>query len=271
MPARFQTDVEVREREKETEHHTHRERAERELRRAVTAVDARVPRAFVHLEHGFGRRLERTTLVDLRLRARRALNQAHAACYSASEMRLCVFCGSKSGSRPEFAEAARALGKELASRRIGLVYGGASVGVMGAIANAVLELEGEVIGVIPHGVFDREVAHTALTELHVVKTMHERKALMADKADAFLALPGGLGTFDELFEMLTWKQIGLHDKPIGLLDVAGYFSETLRLIQRARRDGFLDGAPLAITDTNIDLVLRTLLPHAKHPQIPSTN
>ena len=117
------------------------------------------------------------------------------------------------------------------------------IGVMGAIADAVLAGEGEAIGIIPHGVFEREVAHTALSELHVVHSMHARKALMAEKSDAFLALPGGLGTFDELFEILTWKQIGIHDKPIGLLDVEGYFSDTLRLIQRAQDEGFLDHAP----------------------------
>jgi len=180
-------------------------------------------------------------------------------------MRLCVFCGSKVGSRAEFTEAARLLGTELAKRRIGLVYGGASVGVMGVLANAVLEGEGEAIGVIPHGVFDLEVAHTGLSELHVVKSMHARKALMTEKSDAFLALPGGLGTFDELFEALTWKQIGLHDKPIGLLDVASYFSDLLRMIQRAETEGFLDGAPIAITDPSVDRVLRTLLPEARHP------
>jgi len=183
----------------------------------------------------------------------------------AAAMRLCVFCGSKTGARPEFAAAAKALGKELAARHIGLVYGGASIGVMGAIADAVLAGEGEAIGVIPHGVFEREVAHTALSELHVVQSMHARKALMVEKSDAFLALPGGLGTFDELFEVLTWKQIGIHDKPIGLLDVEGYFSDTLRLIQRAQDEGFLDRAPLAITSPSIDRVLRTLLPQAKHP------
>ncbi len=182
-------------------------------------------------------------------------------------MRLCVFCGSKTGTKPEYVAAARALGKELAARHIGLVYGGASIGVMGAIADAVLAGEGEAIGIIPHGVFEREVAHTALTELHVVHSMHARKALMAEKSDAFLALPGGLGTFDELFEMLTWKQIGIHDKPIGLLDVEGYFSETLRMIQRAEDDGFLDRAPLAITSASIDHALRTLLPNARHPKL----
>jgi uncharacterized protein (TIGR00730 family) len=182
-------------------------------------------------------------------------------------MRLCVFCGSRIGVRPEFATAARSLGTELANRHIGLVYGGASVGIMGMLADAVLAGQGEVIGIIPHGVFDREVAHTALSELHVVKSMHARKALMTDKSDAFLALPGGLGTFDELFEALTWKQIGLHDKPIGVLDVAGYFSDMLRMIQHAESEGFLDRAPIAIADESIDRVLRALLPKAHHPSL----
>ncbi len=179
-------------------------------------------------------------------------------------MRLCVFCGSKTGARAEFITAARELGAELAARRIGLVYGGASVGVMGVLADAVLAKQGEAIGVIPHGVFDREVAHTGLTELHVVHSMHARKALMNEKSDAFLALPGGLGTFDELFEALTWKQIGIHDKPIGLLDTGGYFSDLLRMVQRAEEEGFLDKAPISIVSPSIDRVLKTLLPTANH-------
>jgi uncharacterized protein (TIGR00730 family) len=181
-------------------------------------------------------------------------------------VRLCVFCGSRVGEQPEFAGAARALGVELAKRHIGLVYGGANVGMMGVLANAVLEGEGEVIGVIPHGVFEREVAHTGLSELHVVKSMHARKALMTEKSDAFLALPGGLGTFDELFEALTWKQIGLHDKPIGLLDVAGYFEPLLQMIRHAEQQGFLDRAPIGVADASIDRVLRTLFPKGRHPQ-----
>ena len=180
-------------------------------------------------------------------------------------MRLCVFCGSRVGLRPEYAATARELGSALAARRIGLVYGGASVGVMGALATAVLASEGEVFGVIPHGVFDREVAHTGLTELHVVKTMHARKALMADKSDAFLALPGGLGTYDELFEALTWKQLGLHDKPVGLLDVGGFFGPLMEMVRHTQAEGFLDQAPIAISDGSIDRVLRTLLPGARHP------
>lgn len=175
--------------------------------------------------------------------------------------RLCVFCGSKTGSRPAYVEAARAVGRALAARRVGLVYGGASVGVMGELADAVLAERGEAIGVIPHGVFDREVAHRGLTELHVVTSMHARKAMMADKSDAFLALPGGLGTFDELFEALTWKQIGLHQKPIGLLDVDGYFGDLMAMVRRSEREGFLDAAPIAVVDPSIDVVLDALLPN----------
>jgi len=184
-------------------------------------------------------------------------------------VRLCVFCGSRAGARAEFAHVAQELGAELAARHIGLVYGGASVGVMGALADAVLAEQGEAIGVIPHGVFDREVAHTGLTELHVVQSMHARKAMMNELSDAFLALPGGLGTFDELFEALTWRQIGIHEKPIGVLDVGGYFADLFRMVERARKDGFLDEAPLAVTGDSIDHALRVLLPNAHHPRAAS--
>lgn len=176
--------------------------------------------------------------------------------------RLCVFCGSRPGRDPAFAQAARDLGAALVARRVGLVYGGASVGVMGEIANAVLAGGGHVIGVIPHGVFDREVAHTGLTELHVVRSMHERKAMMTQKSDAFLALPGGLGTFDELFEALTWSQIGIHDKPIGVLDVGGYFEPLRLLVARAKADGFLDDARLRVFTGNVEEALDALLPPA---------
>src|SRR6266545_3086622 len=131
--------------------------------------------------------------------------------------RICVFCGSRPGNRPEYLEAARRLGGLLAGRRIGLVYGGASVGMMGAVADAVLKGGGEVIGVIPLALVQRELAHDHLTELRVVKNMHERKALMAELADAMIALPGGFGTFEELFESITWSQLGIHRKAIGLL------------------------------------------------------
>jgi uncharacterized protein (TIGR00730 family) len=143
------------------------------------------------------------------------------------------------GNRPEYARAAEALGNELAARGIGLIYGGASIGLMGAIADSVLAAGGEAIGVLPKGLFLREVAHPGLTELHEVGSMHRRKALMADLADGFIALPGGLGTFDELFEIVTWAQIGLHHKPIGLLDVESYFAPLLALVEHAITEGFI--------------------------------
>jgi uncharacterized protein (TIGR00730 family) len=146
------------------------------------------------------------------------------------------------GARPSFAEAARALGAELGRRRIGLVYGGASIGVMGALADAALAAGGEVIGVIPHGLERKEIAHKGLTRLEVVGSMHERKALMSDLSDGFIAMPGGFGTFDELFEIITWRQIGLHAKPVGLLDVDGYFEPLRQMVARGVTDGFIPPA-----------------------------
>ena len=137
--------------------------------------------------------------------------------------RLAVYCGSSPGADPAYAAAARALGAEMAARGIGLVLGGGHVGLMGAIADAVLEAGGEVIGVIPTALRDKELAHQGCTELHVVSTMHERKSLMADFAKGFIAMPGGFGTFDEMFEMLTWGQLGYHTRPCGFLNVAGYY------------------------------------------------
>lgn len=165
---------------------------------------------------------------------------------------VCVFCGSRPGARPEYLEAARALGGELARRGLTLVYGGASVGLMGALADAVLAQGGQVVGVLPQNLEKRELAHPRLAELHRVGTMHERKALMAQRADAFLALPGGFGTFDELFEIVTWAQLGLHQKPIGLLDVGGYFEPLLALVDRAVEGGFVPQAqarPFAVGKT----------------------
>ena len=153
--------------------------------------------------------------------------------------RVCVFCGANSGSRPVYLEAAFGLAREMATRRLGLVYGGASIGLMGAIANVMIENSGEVIGVIPQHIVDLEVAHSRLKDLRVVQTMHERKALMADLSDAFIAMPGGFGTLDELCEILTWSQLGLHAKPIGLLNVAGYFDSFLAFADHAVREGFL--------------------------------
>jgi uncharacterized protein (TIGR00730 family) len=153
--------------------------------------------------------------------------------------RLCVFCGSKTGERSLHAEQARRLGRLLAERGLGLVFGGGHIGLMGVVADAVLHAGGEVVGVIPQALVDRELAHLGLTELHVVTTMHERKARMADLSDAFAALPGGYGTADELFEILTWAQLGLHAKPIGLVNTGGYFDPLLAWIDRMIDEGFV--------------------------------
>jgi uncharacterized protein (TIGR00730 family) len=152
---------------------------------------------------------------------------------------ICVFAGSNLGIRQEYQEAAQELGRELLARGLGLVYGGASVGLMGVLADSVLAGGGEVIGVIPRALFRGEVAHRNLSKLYEVGSMHERKALMADLSDGFIALPGGFGTFDELFEITTWAQLGLHSKPVGLLDVAGYFTPLLNMVEHAANEGFI--------------------------------
>jgi uncharacterized protein (TIGR00730 family) len=153
--------------------------------------------------------------------------------------RICVYSGSSSGARNEYADVARDLGRALADRGIGLVYGGAHVGLMGTLADSVLGAGGDVIGVIPQSLVDKEVAHSGLPDLRIVNSMHERKALMADLSDAFVALPGGWGTLEELFETVTWGQLGLHRKPCGLLNVAGYFDGLLAFVDHAVREGFL--------------------------------
>jgi len=153
--------------------------------------------------------------------------------------RICVFCGSNSGMRPEYLQAARDTGMALVERGLALVYGGANIGLMGEIANAVLARDGEVIGVIPESLVAREIAHTRLTELRVVKSMHERKMLMGDLADAFIALPGGYGTLDEFFEIITWAQLGLHRKPCGVLNVCGYYDQLLNFLDQAVEEEFL--------------------------------
>tara|TARA_R110000782_G_scaffold247564_3_gene334366 strand:- start:930 stop:1469 length:540 start_codon:yes stop_codon:yes gene_type:complete len=152
---------------------------------------------------------------------------------------ICVYCGSSSGRRPEYSYAARSLAKALTSRGIGLVYGGASVGIMGEIADAVLASGGEVIGVIPQALADKEVAHEGLTGLKVVGSMHERKQVMMDLSDGFIALPGGLGTQEELFEVLTWAQLGLHTKPCGLLNVEGYYDKLCAFLNHAVGEQFV--------------------------------
>jgi len=155
--------------------------------------------------------------------------------------RVCVFCGSSLGARPEYAEAAAALGAELAARDVGLVYGGAHVGLMGLVADTCRAAGGQVVGVIPRSLVEAEVAHTDLDDLRVVDSMHERKALMAELSDGFVTLPGGFGTLEEFCEVLTWSQLGLHDppKPCGLLDVAGYFAPLLALFDAGVAEGFV--------------------------------
>lgn len=153
--------------------------------------------------------------------------------------RVCVFCGANPGERPLYLAAAHAVGRTLAERGIGVVYGGGSVGLMGAVADAALAAGGEVIGVIPRALELRELAHRRLTELVVVGSMHERKARMAELSDAFVALPGGMGTLEELSEVLTWGQLGLHERPCGLLDVGGYYRPLIAFFDAAVEEGFL--------------------------------
>lgn len=152
---------------------------------------------------------------------------------------LCVYCGSSPGASPVYAEAARALAKEMVADNIALVYGGGNVGLMGVIADEVLRLGGEVTGVIPKALLDKEVGHTGLTRLHIVKDMHERKALMADLSDGFIAMPGGIGTFEELFEVFTWSYLGLHEKPIGLFNAAGFYNGLISFLHHVVDQGFL--------------------------------
>jgi hypothetical protein len=192
--------------------------------------------------------------------------------------RVCVFCGASSGRRPAYAGAARAFGAAAAARGLGLVYGGGRVGLMGAAADAALAAGGEVVGVIPQELVDRELAHDGLTELHVVGSLHERKALMAELADGFVALPGGFGTLDELLEQLTWSQLGLHAKPIGLYDVEDYWRPLIALARHATDEGFVreadlaaiavGGDPDALLD-RLERLTRIERPRAKWSQPPS--
>lgn len=154
--------------------------------------------------------------------------------------RICVFCGSSPGAGQDYVQVARSLGLTLAERNITLVYGGASVGLMGQLANACLEAGGDVIGVIPRRLFEMELAHKQLAQLHVVETMHERKSLMAELADGFIALPGGLGTIEEIFEVLTWSQLGIHQKPCGLLNTRRYFDNLLKFLDGGVEQMFIE-------------------------------
>jgi uncharacterized protein (TIGR00730 family) len=153
--------------------------------------------------------------------------------------RLCVYCGSSLGARARYAESAAALGRLVAARGIGLVYGAGNLGLMGTAADAALAAGGEVVGVIPRALVDLELAHQRLTDLRIVDSMHQRKAMMAELSDGFLALPGGIGTLEELGEILTWRQLEIHTKPIGLLDVDGYWRDLLRFLDHAVSEGFV--------------------------------
>lgn len=167
---------------------------------------------------------------------------------------VCVYCGSRPGDRPAFSAAAEAVGQLIGERGWRLVYGGGRAGLMGVVADAALRAGAHVTGVIPQSLMTRELGHAALQELHVVETMHQRKQLMAERADAFLALPGGIGTFEELFEVWTWRQLGYHDKPIGLLDVDGYYESLLEFLVSSRDRGFLSTDQLALLRTGTEPV-----------------
>ena len=179
---------------------------------------------------------------------------------TASDKRICVFAGSSPGRQPQYVEAAQQLGEELCARGYDLVYGGGRVGLMGTVADSVLGHGGQVIGVIPEALAEKEVAHRGLTDLRVVTSMHERKALMAELSTAFIALPGGLGTLEELFEVLTWVQLGIHTKPCGLVNVGGYFNGLLEFISHAVEERFLkpDHQSMILVDSDIKALLDTV-------------
>ena len=176
---------------------------------------------------------------------------------------ICIYCGSATGTNPEYVESARRVGATLVRRGLGLVYGGGRVGLMGVVADAVLGGGGRVVGVIPEALATREVAHEGLTELHVVADMHERKALMARSADAFLTLPGGIGTFEEFFETLSWAALALHHKPMGILNVAGYFDPLLALLDHAVGERFLrrEFLELLVVSADPEAIVEELAEH----------
>ncbi len=174
---------------------------------------------------------------------------------------VCVFCGSRSGGNTDYEAAARSMGQAIGRRGMQLVYGGGNVGLMGIVADAALQAGARVVGVIPDSLMRREVGHRGLSELHVVPNMHVRKRMMAERADAFVALPGGIGTFEELFEVWTWRQLRYHDRPIGLLDVANYYTPLLTFLRNSVDEGFLDADQLAslYVDTQPGDLLDTLV------------
>ena len=165
---------------------------------------------------------------------------------------ICIYCGSRDGAVPAYREAAGAIGQEIGARGWQLVYGGGRAGLMGTVADAALAAGAHVVGVIPRSLMEREVGHLGLTELHVVETMHERKMMMAQRSDAFVALPGGIGTFEELFEMWSWRQLGYHDKPLGLLDVRGYYEGLRRFMDDAVTQAFVTPPQRALLEVSDD-------------------
>ena len=177
---------------------------------------------------------------------------------------ICVYCGSRPGSEPAFADSARQVGLWIAQNKGQLVYGGGHNGLMGTMADACLQAGGRVIGVIPKALVEKEWAHTGCSELHVVENMHERKRLMAEHADAFLAMPGGIGTFEEFFEVWTWRQLGYHDKPVGLLNINGYYDSLLDFLSTAVRQGFMNAGQMQLinTGTHVEPLLKSLVTEA---------
>ena len=177
---------------------------------------------------------------------------------------ICVYCGSRPGTEPAFAEAAREVGLWIAQNKGQLVYGGGHNGLMGMMADACLQAGGRVVGVIPKALVEKEWAHSGCSELHVVENMHERKSLMAEHADAFLAMPGGIGTFEEFFEVWTWRQLGYHDKPVGLLNIQGYYDNLLAFLSTSVQQGFMNAEQMQLirSGTNTELLLQSLVTEA---------
>jgi uncharacterized protein (TIGR00730 family) len=177
---------------------------------------------------------------------------------------ICVYCGSRPGTEPAFAEAAREVGLWIAQNKGQLVYGGGHNGLMGMMADACLQAGGRVVGVIPKALVEKEWAHSGCSELHVVENMHERKSLMAERADAFLAMPGGIGTFEEFFEVWTWRQLGYHDKPVGLLNIKGYYDNLLAFLSTSVQQGFMNAEQMQLirSGTNTELLLKSLVTEA---------
>ncbi len=185
---------------------------------------------------------------------------------------VCVYCGSRPGENPAFAESAKAVGTWIGRHGGQLVYGGGRSGLMGTVAEATRQAGGRVVGVIPQALVDKELANRLCDELHIVQTMHERKAMMAERSDAFIALPGGIGTFEELFEVWTWRQLGYHDKPLGLLNVAGYYDALMGFLSHSVASGFMGEWQMGLlhTSADADALLRTLVQSAgpDHAPVP---